>query len=61
VSAREAEPLELIAESAAELAEVTDFIASAGLELVAVVVLAQPRADGELLIVFGDSRDEERH
>jgi hypothetical protein len=38
----EHESFELIAESAAELAELVSFIEDAGLELVAVVAIAQP-------------------
>jgi len=49
------ETFELIAASPAELAEVVEFIAGADLELVAVVAIAQPRADGELTLIFGGS------
>ena len=53
------ETFELIAASPAELAEVVEFIAGADLELVAVVAIAQPRADGELVLLFGDESPTE--
>jgi hypothetical protein len=50
MDARDAEALELIAESPDELAEVCAFIESAGLELVAVVAFAVPRPSTTLAV-----------
>ena len=53
MESREPEHIQLVAESARELLEVVDLIEAADLELVAVVAIAQPRADGELVLLFG--------